>query len=301
MVPARLPRDRATTSGKNTSHGARSPPATTMPITRHATAAPTKKNATRSRCPRRTWGVPAAARPAMPACSAHPKPTATRQITKPMMTPSNESHAVLRNALDSGGSGIPDDSPLKMRRPARPYVQPCTTEPAGCDSRCSEAPVFISPVSAAHQPMSTMPTQRKSATLPSSAHAAIRMLYRDRRASCLPGRTEPDRRTKFSRCWRRDSGLQLASSSTAAVSSLAVAERAGTAVSPASSSGGGSPTATGRPRTAGSGRLISRSVDGTGAGERHRRRCRTGRLWWRPLRRRDLGSGDRQGGRDLVE
>jgi hypothetical protein len=76
---------------------------------------------------------------------------------------------------------------------------------------------------------------------------------------------------------------------------------AGTAVSPAGSSRAGSPTATRRPTTAGSGRLISRSVDSTGAGERHRRRCRTGRLRWRPLRRRDLGPGDRQGERDLVE
>jgi hypothetical protein len=72
-------------------------------------------------------------------------------------------------------------------------------------------------------------------------------------------------------------------------------------VSPASSSRAGSPTVTRRPRPAGSGRLISRAVDGIGAGERHRRRRGPGRLGWRPLRRRDLRPGDWQRGRDLVE
>ena len=45
------------------------------------------------------------------------------------------------------------------------------------------------------------PASAKSMTHGTQTHAyaAIRMIYRDHRASSLPGRTEPDRRTKFSR------------------------------------------------------------------------------------------------------
>ena len=71
--------------------------------------------------------------------------------------------------------------------------------------------------------------------------------------------------------------------------------------SPASSSRVRSPIVTRRPRPAGSRRLIGRAVDGTRAGERHRRRRTLRRHRWRPLRCRDLRSGDGRCGRDLVE
>jgi hypothetical protein len=61
----------------------------------------------------------------------------------------------------------------------------------------------------------------------------------------------------------------------------------------------GSSAVTRRPRTAR--RLIGWPIDGTRAGECHRRRYRPGGHRWRPLRRRDLCSGDRRRGREGVK